>query len=612
MKKYLQRYYEEIVSRGKKEMAESIRTTAESFEGKLKCFTFTSHETGLLFGNVQSGKTAQMFGIISEAADYGIAAFILLTTDNVVLHKQTLDRINQDLRGFCICGEEDSPKFRENRLTKPTVIVLKKNPHILKLWANVFASTSFLKGNPLFIIDDEADAASLNTKVNQDKQSAINKYLDQIKNGAACSIYLQVTGTPQALFLQTIESGWHPLFTYYFEPGNGYLGGDFFFPADRKPDCVAFIDDMDNAMRSVVVRHLCVSAQIFLTGGTVCNCMIHPSVRTTEHSRFAEDVRKELNWCRDNETDFHKLVNQEYAEMHPEKSALQPLDQIWNKIQEFLTDGVKVLIMNGQNPVDEKEYQTGCSIVVGGNTLGRGVTFPHLQTVYYTRTSKKPQADTMWQHSRMFGYDRDPGLMKIFINRKLYKIFSELNAANDSMTSQLRQGVEHIHFYYPEGIAPTRKNVIDSDKQIMLNGGVNYTPFNPGNDSIRALDDLLKPFDERVSYYQVSVHLIIELLTHIRSDDDFSAKDFISALNALSASDPIMQGILIVRRNRDLAKGTGAVLSSDDWNLSKSFTSKVVLTMYKVNGIKGWGGRKLWIPNIKLPDDMVYYAVTGT
>ncbi len=38
-----------------------------------------------------------------------------------------------------------------------------------------------MKGNPLFIVDDEADAASLNTLINRDKQSSINKYLDTIK-----------------------------------------------------------------------------------------------------------------------------------------------------------------------------------------------------------------------------------------------------------------------------------------------------------------------------------------------------------------------------------------------------------------------------------------------
>lgn len=125
-------------------------------------------------------------------------------------------------------GENDAALFAENNLVKPTVIVLKKNARVLKLWSNILGATGFMKGNPLFVIDDEADAASLNTMVNQGEQSSINKYLDKIKNDSSSSIYLQVTGTPQSILLQTMESGWHPYFIYYFKPGSAYLGGDFF------------------------------------------------------------------------------------------------------------------------------------------------------------------------------------------------------------------------------------------------------------------------------------------------------------------------------------------------------------------------------------------------
>ena len=152
-----------------------------------------------------------------------------------MLQQQTLDRVKADLGNFCICSENDVMKFTENALATPVIIVLKKNYRVLRQWANVMRTTSFMKGNPLFILDDEADAASLNTMVNRDGQSSINRYLDLIKNEASSSIYLQVTGTPQALFLQTLASGFHPYFTYYFRPGKGYLGGDFFLFGTREP-----------------------------------------------------------------------------------------------------------------------------------------------------------------------------------------------------------------------------------------------------------------------------------------------------------------------------------------------------------------------------------------
>lgn len=205
---YLKTYLKTIADRGNVDLAHSIEQTATEIGDRyIQDFNFCEHRIGLLFGNVQSGKTGQMFGIITKATDLGFPAFVLLTTDNIVLQQQTLERVQNDLSGYCICGENDSGLFIQNALMKPVIIVLKKNSRILRLWANVFASTGFMKGNPLFIVDDEADAASLNTLINRNKKSSINKYLDNIKNGASSSIYLQVTGTPQAILLQTQVSG---------------------------------------------------------------------------------------------------------------------------------------------------------------------------------------------------------------------------------------------------------------------------------------------------------------------------------------------------------------------------------------------------------------------
>lgn len=609
---YLKTYLKTIADRGNVRLAESISKTAEDVGSQyIKNFSFCSHEIGLLFGNVQSGKTGQMFGIMCKAADMGFPAFVLLTTDNVVLQQQTLERVKSDLKGFCICGENDSGLFIQNSLMEPAIIVLKKNVRILRLWANVFASTGFMKGNPLFIIDDEADAASLNTLVNRGRQSSINKYLDSIKNGASSSIYLQVTGTPQAILLQTMASGWHPYFTYYFAPGNGYLGGDFFFPKNEKADCISYLENIAEPERQVVLHHLAVSGQIFASGGTISNCLLHPSVRQAVHSKYEKAVKDELKWCRDNiDGAFKTELEKEWLALNPQKSVKADFDAVFAQAKKLVVNNeVKVLVMNGKNDIASEEYSSGSNIVIGGNTLGRGVTFPALYTIYYTRTSKKPQADTMWQHSRMFGYDRDPGMMRVFIDEPLYKLFSDINATNNAIIAQVENGTEHIKIYYPEGLNPTRANVLDNKKVFMLSGGTNYYPFNPENDTIEELDALLAPFNETEPSYQVNLRLMKEIFNHVTSDEDFDIKSFVSVLDTILAEKPSAQGILIVRRGRDVAKGTGALLSPNDWSLGGSFTNQVVLTMYKVTGRKGWNGRELWVPNIKLPHNVVYYDV---
>lgn len=609
---YLKTYLQKITDRGNVKLAESISKTAEDVGNQyIRNFSFTSHEIGLLFGNVQSGKTGQMFGIICKAADLGFPAFVLLTTDNVVLQQQTLERVKADLDGFCICGENDSGLFISNSLVKPTVVVLKKNSRLLKLWTNVFNSTGFMKGNPLFIVDDEADAASLNTLVNRNRQSSINKYLNSIKNGASSSLYLQVTGTPQAILLQTLASGWHPYFTYYFQPGSSYLGGDFFFPTNGKPECIDFLEKILHSTRSVVVRHLAVSSQILASGGNVSNCLLHPSVRQAVHQRFADDITKELNWCIAHmNDDFTTELQAQHESLTPTKSIKLSFDVILNTAKNLLENkGIKILVMNGKSDIESSEYATGCNIIIGGNTLGRGVTFPGLQTIYYTRTSKKPQADTMWQHSRMFGYDRDPGMMKIFIDEQLYKLFADINATNNSIIAQVEHGIKDIKIYYPTGLNPTRKNVLDNKHVEILSGGTNYYPYNPDNASIEDISKLLEPFLDNEPYYQVNLRFIKEVLSHIVPSSDFKLSAIQSVIDTLLSDKPAGQGILIVRRGRNVTQGTGALLSPNDWQLGSTFLDKVVLTMYQVTGTKGWGGQPLWVPNIKLPHDTIYYDV---
>ena len=295
--------------------------------------------------------------------------------------------------------------------------------------------------------------------------------------------------------------------------------------------------------------------------------------------------------------------------MTPHTSAKKEFGDLLDTISHLLsTAALRILIMNGDSHIPDSDYSCGSNIIIGGNVLGRGVTFPKLQTLYYTRSAKKPQADTMWQHSRMFGYDRDPGMMAVFITEHLYKLFSDINAGNNSMVSQIQRGIENIKIYYPEGLNPTRKNVIDMKRVNLIAGGTNYYPNNPDNDSIEDISSVLKNFLCE-PYYQTSLKLFVSLLSHISSDDDFDVKAFSDALVSMLAENPAAQGILIVRQNRDVTQGTGALLSPNDWKLGAQFTDKPVLTMYQVTGIHGWHGKPLWVPNIKLPSDMVYYNV---
>lgn len=610
---YLENYIERIKNKGNMALADAInKTVADVVPQYISNFSFRDHVVSLLVGDVQSGKTSHMFGLMCAAADEGFVNFILLTTDNILLQQQTYKRAEKDLSDFCICDENDYLKFVQNNMKRPAVIVLKKNGRILKQWKNNLSSTNFVAGNPLFIVDDEADAASLNTKVNKNTQSTINKNLEEIKKTTTSSIYMEVTGTPQSILLQTVKSGWKPYFIYYFRPGKGYLGGNFFFPPEVPPyivltdneEAADILNDEEfpeNGLKVALVTHLLTSAHIMLSGGTVCNFLLHPSMKTDQHKGFAEKIGEYLNeilysYEEDVTNSFFKSVYDKLRETKPNM-----VD--FNKAYEYIIDQMKndkisILVLNSFSSYEENtQYDKGINILVGGNSLGRGVTFPQLQTIYYCRVAKSPQADTMWQHARMFGYDRNPDLMRVFMPPKLFKLFSDINRTNNIIIKQIENANNgnDLKIFYPTGLKPTRKNVLDKKAVGVYSGGVNYFPFYPVNKDINALDEILSAFENDT--YSVSLKLFTRILDLLDSEtEDWNAKVFKGFINSMLAENPSAQGKLIVRRNRDIAKGTGTLLSPNDRKLGDEYEEEVVLTIYKVTGNKGWNGEQLWIP----------------
>lgn len=464
---HFERYLQIIKQSNGIGLANAIKQTVNEIVPQyIRVFSYTEHVLALLMGNIQSGKTSHVFGLITATADEGFGIFVILTTDNIALQQQTLKRANRDLSTFFVCGEDDYTKFVHNNMKKPAVIVLKKNASVLKQWKNNFSSTDFCAGNPLVIIDDEGDAASLNTKVNKRSKSTINRTLEEIKDTTSSSIYIQVTGTPQAILLQTVVSGWNPYFFYYFKPGDDYIGGDFFFSDvvgphviltdNEEADEILAEDEFpENGLKKAVFMHLVTSAQFFLEGESVSNFMIHPSFRVSQHQAFAEKVGEYLNDLNAtfDEEETIEIVKWAYDNIQTTAATISPFELICDKIKEILmNDKVNIMLMNSQSEyIDSTQYETGINIIVGGNSLGRGVTFPKLQTIYYCRLAKSPQADTMWQHSRMFGYDRNLDYMRVFIPPRLFKLFSDINKTNKSLIAQISkfESNSEIKIYYP-------------------------------------------------------------------------------------------------------------------------------------------------------------------
>ena len=590
-------------------------------------FDFNSHKNALFLGNVQSGKTAQILGVISKIAEKDIPFFIILTTDNVYLQKQTFERLCDSFEFSINCNEYDDVKFLSWDLQKPLILVLKKNTNILKKWKNLIGGKSELIGRTIVIVDDEADASSLNTLVNKNKVSTINNHLSEIKRLFNSSLYIELTATPQSVLLQSSLSGWKPDFVFYFPPGEGYVGGNLLFSIP-KPYSIEYTNEFEfdeitksatilpDGLKNAILNYLIILGHFKFTGQNTCNFLIHPSVRVAHHEAFAEQIGEALNefiYAINVPTEYLLLaenLKQIWLKIQVTQPDITPFEDILSQISQILNEVlIQILILNSNTPIDIN-YNSGYNIIIGGNSLGRGITIPKLQIVYYCRKAKRFQADTYWQHSRIFGYDRTSGLIRIFMPPTLFKIFSGINESNNILINQIREkGLDGIQIVLPENILPTRNNVIANNFLNILTGGVNYFPNYPFQNNASNIDPILINYTDGL--YDIKVELLYNIFDNLGEYlyDDWDKKKFINSVTAFKQKRPNVKIKLILARDRNISKGTGTLLSPNDRKLGNSLATEIVLTLYRVNGKveNEWNGNPFWIPNIKFPNEFVIY-----
>ncbi len=214
------------------------------------------YRRGMVVGQVQSGKTANYTGLICKAADAGYKLIIVMAGIHNSLRSQTQLRVDEGFLGRDTKQDRlfrlDSPKIGVGRIQMPSgskiaahslttsdekgdfkramaqgaatyigdnpvILVIKKNGSILKNllgWiqhnlGELHGETKVVPGHiPLLLIDDEADNASINTKLlevnargkfntNQDV-TRINALIRMLLKAFTCSAYVGYTATPFA------------------------------------------------------------------------------------------------------------------------------------------------------------------------------------------------------------------------------------------------------------------------------------------------------------------------------------------------------------------------------------------------------------------------------
>ena len=389
------------------------KTVTKTMESLQKSKSF------IIYGEPQSGKTEMMIALTAKLLDEGRKIIIVLLNDSVSL-------LNQNLERFSRSGLSPTPKnFTE--ILKPEirigdknwVIFCKKNSKDLtRLQDKLRNKDSFV------IIDDEADYATPNAKINKQEMSKINELIQTFLGED--SVYIGVTATPARLDLNNTfdndKDEW-----VCFEPHPDYKGHKVFFPIQKSVESLTKRqgdfrlemmpeegDDpkfLRKALFSFLVNvaHLNLSEVDKDSDEKNCSFLIHTSGKKSDHERDEKNINSIFDIL--TETNSSQRRDKYYNEIYQtaEKNFPQKRDDIIQYIKDNSAK-YRVIVMNSDQERNFRNNKMATApsalftIIIGGNIVSRGVTFENLLSMFFTRGVKhKMQQDTYIQRARMFG-----------------------------------------------------------------------------------------------------------------------------------------------------------------------------------------------------------------
>lgn len=509
---------------------------------------------GLVVGNVQSGKTANMAGVLSMAADQGYNFFIVLTGTIENLRKQTSNRLFNDLNGSGNLNWQiiENPSLRLSNADKSISnfnlseedrhrylsVCLKNKTRLSNLVKWLYSDINKTRQLKILVIDDEADQASINTNsvVENEEATAINYLIKELVNNKSVKAmnYIAYTATPYANILnESSEESLYPKdFIVVLPQSPDYIGPTEMFGTSEpeqypKMDITREIPNEDvELIRNIQTGRtnpvmppsfkkaidwfiLSLASMRAIGYQKPVSMLIHTTFKISEHTVIAQLVEKYLNHIRQGRHSFFEDLKKLYSDEAIDFSRLKFLENMehystpdevpnypsWSEVRAQIErifrlddrnyvshvqisesghpkyhDGFHIAVDNSKaNTTDEfirLVYPTAKNmtklapafIVIGGNTLSRGLTIEGLVSTFFLRTTS--QADTLMQMGRWFGYRKGyeifPRVWLEYIANKRFQFLAQLNL-------ELRENLELYSRkkYTPLEVAPLIKNSPD-------------------------------------------------------------------------------------------------------------------------------------------------------
>jgi len=386
----------------------------------------------------------------------------------------------------------DNQRFKLLAVVKKNAGVLRR---LLKWLQN--ASKHVLSNCPVLIIDDEADQASINASKYANKRTAINQLILNIIDLLPKSAYVGYTATPFAnVFIDPAAKDLYPRdFIVALPKPEGYFGSERIFGRDRlwdddeggrqevKLDMIRLIPSEDiqylqpksralkDTFEPQITSRLEQALRYFWLATAAraardqrhkhMTMLIHTSVYTVVHNRFAplvESYRQQISkLLRSGNANLLEQLQNQWKEEQDRVSAAEFAEAPirYSELELYLLEIIQSTEVVVDNSLSAKRLTYGkeekgksgkIQIVVGGDTLSRGLTLEGLTVSFFLRTATA--YDTLLQMGRWFGYRSGyADLTRMWMTLELAHWFYDLATIEEEIRVDIRR-------YGDEGLTP--------------------------------------------------------------------------------------------------------------------------------------------------------------
>lgn len=498
---------------------ERLKATGKSVEcieiavrGALDNLVANSSRSFVIYGEPQSGKTEMMICLTAKLLDEGHRFIIHLLNDSV-------DLLGQNLGRFKTSGL--APAARNfSEILDPSVPV-KSGKHVIFCKKNGSDLRKLIdkigKVDNIVIIDDEADYASPNAKINSGLKTVINDLIGQLLGKTG--IYVGVTATPARLDLNnTFQNDSH--LWVDFPAHTAYTGQDVFFPLEGNPSyslkLLPNTGDEPRFARSALFRFLANVAYLNNYVNSVeenYSILVHTSGNKADHKSDWSVMNAALNDLQDPASARYPKYVQEIWDTISEKYQDADADELTKYILRNISRN-SILVINSERDFTLRGASATnpaslFTIIIGGNIVSRGVTLENLLSMFFTRDVKhKIQQDTYIQRARMFG-SRGKYLrfFELTIPSALYGDWHRCFVFHRLALDAIRQKMGSLVWLSDSRIAAVAVSSIDKSTVDLNRGEMAFQLFdytddidqlvNSGLSSIEVMDKLAAQIGER-------------------------------------------------------------------------------------------------------------------